>query len=139
NMYSTYALTDESYAIVSSMPRDVQLSGPRIVAIQLLSQSSWVACGIVGAIAAQVIPPNVEGLEFALVALFAVLTMAWCKNNPDYSLPLTAVAFGIIAAIIFPNQILMVALTAYLAVLLLRFYPPRFDEKLEWRRGSKNA
>ncbi|NMF32773.1 AzlC family ABC transporter permease [Corynebacterium ammoniagenes] len=138
-MYSTYALTDESYAIVSSMPRDVQLSGPRIVAIQLLCQSSWVAGGVVGALAGQVIPRNVEGLEFALVALFVVLTMDSFKNNPDYSLPLTAVVFGIIAAIIFPNQILMVALTAYLAVLLLRFYSPQIDEKLEWRRGSKNA
>src|SRR5699024_8984650 len=31
--YSTYALTDESYAIVSAMPRDVQLSGARILSI----------------------------------------------------------------------------------------------------------
>lgn len=33
----------------------------------------------------------------------------------------------------------MVALTAYLAVLLLRFYSPQIDEKMEWRRGSKDA
>src|SRR5699024_12686636 len=88
----------------------------------LLCQSSWVAGGVVGALAGQVIPPNVEGLEFALVALFVVLTMDSFKNNRDYSLPLTAVVFGIITAIILPNQILMVALSAYLSVLLLSFY-----------------
>lgn len=138
-VYSTYALTDESYAIVSSMPRDVQLSGPRIVAIQLFCQSAWVGGGIIGALAGQIIPSDLKGLEFALVALFVVLAVDSFKNNPDFSLPLTAAVLGIFAAIIFPNQILMVALTAYLAVLLLRFYSPRIDEKMEWRKGSKNA
>lgn len=137
--YSTYALTDESYAIVSSMPRDAQLSGPRIIAIQLFCQAAWVGGGIVGALAGQIIPSNLKGLEFALVALFVVLAVDSFKNNPDFSLPLTAAVLGILAAIIFPNQILMVALTAYLAVLLLRFYSPRIDEKMEWRKGPKNA
>lgn len=135
--YSTYALTDESYAIVSAMPRDVQLSGARILSIQILCQCAWVGGGILGALAGQVIPSDLEGLEFALVALFVVLMMDSFKNHQDYSLPLTAGVFGIIAAIIFPNQILMVALSAYLAVLLLRFYSPRIDEKLEWRKGEK--
>lgn len=138
-VYSTYALTDESYAIVSAMPRDLQLTGPRILSIQILCQLAWVGGGIIGALAGQIIPPNLEGLEFALVALFVVLMMDSFKNNQDYSLPLTAGVFGIIAAVIFPNQILMVALTAYLAVLLLRFYSPQIDEKMEWRRGSKDA
>ncbi|MGO2573401.1 MAG: hypothetical protein ACTH8I_05230 [Corynebacterium casei] len=86
------------------MPRDVQLSGPRIVAIQLLCQFSWVAGGMVGALAGQVIPPNVEGLEFALVALFVVLTMDSFKNNPDYSLPLTAVVLALSPRSTFPTR-----------------------------------
>lgn len=137
--YSTYALTDESYAIVSSMPRDVQLSGPRILAIQIFCQGMWVGGGIVGSLAGQGIPSDIKGLEFALVALFVVLALDSFKNNQDYSLPLTAGVLGLIAAVVFPNQILMVALSAYLVVLLVRFYSPRIDQKMEWRKGSKNA
>lgn len=137
--YSTYALTDESYAIVSSMPRDVQLSGPRILAIQIFCQAMWVGGGIVGSLAGQGIPSDIKGLEFALVALFVVLALDSFKNNQDYSLPLTAGVLGVIAAVVFPNQILMVALSAYLVVLLVRFYSPRIDQKMEWRKGSKNA
>ena len=137
--YSTYALTDESYAIVSALPRDEQLSGSRILAIQILCQTAWVGGGIVGALAGQIVPSGLQGLEFALVALFVVLAVDSFKNYPDFSLPLSAGLLGIVAAIFFPNQILMVALSAYLVVLLIRFYSPSIDQKMEWRRGGNSA
>ena len=73
--YSTYALTDETYAIVSSLPTDDRPTGARILTIQIFCQALWVGGGIVGALAGQVIPSTVQGMEFALVALFVVLAM----------------------------------------------------------------
>ncbi|WJY90760.1 AzlC family ABC transporter permease [Corynebacterium confusum] len=134
-VYSTYALTDETYAIVSALPHDSALTGRRILTIQLFAQFLWVGGGVVGALAGQAIPDNVQGMEFALVALFVVLALDSFRNNPDFSLPAVAALLGVLAVVITPNQVLMVALIAYFLFLLARVYSPRFDELIEWRRG----
>lgn len=131
--YSTYALTDETYAIVSALPREEPPTGTRILSIQILCQILWVGGGIVGALAGQVIPSSVEGMEFALVALFVVLAMDSFRNNQDLSLPLSAAALGILAAFITPGQLLMVSLSAYFLLLIIRYLSPRVDNALTWR------
>lgn len=131
--YSTYALTDETYAIVSALPREERPTGTRILSIQIFCQILWVGGGIVGALAGQVIPSSVEGMEFALVALFVVLAMDSFRNNQDLSLPLSAAALGILAAFIAPGQLLMVSLSAYFLLLIIRYLSPRVDNALTWR------
>ncbi|MDK8471858.1 AzlC family ABC transporter permease [Corynebacterium accolens] len=131
--YSTYALTDETYGIVSALPREERLTGTRILSIQIFCQILWVGGGIVGALAGQVIPSSIEGMEFALVALFVVLAMDSFRNNQDLSLPLSAAALGILAAFITPGQLLMVSLSAYFLLLIIRYLSPRVDNALTWR------
>lgn len=131
--YSTYALTDETYGIVSALPREERPTGTRILSIQIFCQNLWVGGGIVGALAGQVIPSSVEGMEFALVALFVVLAMDSFRNNQDLSLPLSAAALGILAAFITPGQLLMVSLSAYFLLLIIRYLSPRVDNALTWR------
>ncbi|MDK4312056.1 AzlC family ABC transporter permease [Corynebacterium accolens] len=131
--YSTYALTDETYAIVLALPREERSTGTRILSIQIFCQILWVGGGIVGALAGQVIPSSVEGMKFALVALFVVLAMDSFRNNQDLSLPLSAAALGILAAFITPGQLLMVSLSAYFLLLIIRYLLPRVDNALTWR------
>lgn len=133
--YSTYALTDETYAIVSALPRGTRLSGTRILTIQILCQLLWIGSGLIGALTGAVVPPNIQGMEFALTALFVVLAWESFKNNQDFSLPLIAAGLGILAYALFPDQLLMVALSAYFLVLLARFASPSLDRLLEVRRA----
>ncbi|MCQ9344815.1 AzlC family ABC transporter permease [Corynebacterium phoceense] len=137
--YSTYALTDESYAIVSALPRGEKLSGPRVLTIQIFCQALWVLPGIVGAVAGQAVPDSVQGMEFALVALFVVLAFDSFKNNPDYSLPVISGIIALICALLVPGQMLMVALVAYFLVLIARFFSPRLDAALTWKRGASES
>ena len=132
--YSTYALTDETYAIVSSLPTDDRPTGARILTIQIFCQALWVGGGIVGALAGQVIPSTVQGMEFALVALFVVLAMDSFRNNQDLSLPLSAAMVGILAAAFAPGQLLMVALSVYFILLIIRYLSPRVDAAFSLRR-----
>ena len=126
--YATYALTAEVYAITSTL-RD-RPSGPRLMAISVVCQIAWVASGIVGALAGAVIPAGVEGFDFALTALFAVLAFEAFQANRDLSAPLIA---GGLALAVLPGQVIIVALVSYFLVLLLRFWAPRVDETLTWR------
>lgn len=131
-VYSTYALTDESYAIVSARPPGT-ISGARVLTIQLFCQLMWVLPGVVGAVAGQVIPPGVQGMEFALVALFVVLTWETFRNNQDLSLPAVALGLAVIVGLFAPGHMLMLALSAYFLILLARYLSPRLDQAMEVR------
>lgn len=133
--YSTYAITDESYAIVSARGRK-PISGPRVLTIQILCQLLWVIPGIVGALAGMAVPSDVKGMEFALTALFVVLVWESFRNNMDFSLPLIAILFAVLAIALAPGQILIVALTSYFLLLVARNAFPRLDAWLTWRKGS---
>ncbi|MCZ9298798.1 AzlC family ABC transporter permease [Corynebacterium hesseae] len=134
--YSTYALTDESYAVLSAFPRGSRPSGAFVFTVQLFCQVLWVGSGIIGAVAGQAIPPSVKGLDFALVALFIVLAIDSFQNNKDYSLPLSAAVLGVLVGCLFPGQLLMVALSAYFLLLVVRYLSPRVDSAMILRRES---
>ena len=134
--YSTYALTDESYAIVSARPPG-DISGTRVLTIQILCQALWVIPGIIGALVGQVLPDDLKGMDFALTALFVVLAWEAFKNNKDYSLPLFAVVLALVSGFVAPEQMLVIALTTYFVILLLRVRFPNLDKKLELRTSHE--
>ena len=129
--YATYALTDEVYAITSTL-RD-RPSGPRLLTISVVCQLAWVLSGIAGALAGAVIPAGVEGFDFALTALFAVLAFEAFQASRDLSAPLIAGGLALAAAVVLPGQVILVALVSYFLVLVLRFWAPRVDDRLTWQ------
>lgn len=129
--YATYALTDEVYAITSTL-RD-RSSGTRLLTISVVCQLAWVLSGIAGALAGAVIPAGVEGFDFALTALFAVLAFEAFQASRDLSAPLIAGTLALVAALLLPGQVIILALLSYFLVLVLRFWFPRVDDSLSWR------
>lgn len=129
--YATYALTDEVYAITSTLRE--RPSGTRLMTITVVCQIAWIASGIVGALAGAVIPAGVEGFDFALTALFAVLAFEAFQASRDLSAPLIAGGLALAAAVVLPGQVILVALVSYFLVLVLRFWAPRVDDRLTWQ------
>lgn len=119
--YSVYAMIDEAYATYVLMPPE-RLSSARIVTMQLASQAYWVGGGLVGVVFAQLLPHPIEGFEFALCALFIVMSLDAARSKrelPSILLAGVAVAAALIA---FPAQPLLPALVLYAALLTLRFF-----------------
>jgi 4-azaleucine resistance transporter AzlC len=68
--YLIFALSDETFALLSSK----EDASPRFMFfVALLNQLYWNAGTLVGSVAGAVIPWNLEGVGFALTALFIVL------------------------------------------------------------------
>lgn len=132
-VYGAYSLTDEAYAVVSTLPKNERLTGVRVMTIQIVVQLFWVLSGIVGALAGSAIPSDVRGLDFALTALFIVLAYEAFRSSRDLSLVITGLVVGVIAVLGFPAQMLIVALVSYFVLLLLRFFSPRLDRALTWK------
>lgn len=76
--YMIFSLTDETFALLSSLPEEQAGENPErrrlfMFYAALLDQSYWVAGSVAGAIAGSFIPFDMEGIGFALTALFVVL------------------------------------------------------------------
>ena len=73
--YLIFALTDETYALLSSSKPENRADGRFLLTVSALNQSYWVAGTALGALAGSLIPAQIQGLDFALNALFIVLAV----------------------------------------------------------------
>lgn len=138
--YSTYALTDESYAIVSArLAGAPPLTGARVLTIQVFCQLVWVLSGVAGALAGKALPEGLVGFDFALTALFAVLAIDAFATNRDWSLPASALACVGVGWLINPGQMLVIGLVLYFFLLLARVWSPRLDSAMRWVSARDDA
>ncbi|MFB6716423.1 MULTISPECIES: AzlC family ABC transporter permease [unclassified Streptomyces] len=118
--YSTFALTDEAYALTTG-ERARSWSGARIVWLQVFMQLYWVGGATVGALLGSVVPNSVTGLDFAMTALFTVLALdAVRERRGDLPTPVLALLSALTARLVFPGQMLLAAFTLFTAALLAR-------------------
>ena len=118
--YSTFAMTDEAYAL-STADNARDWHGRRIVWLQVLLQLYWVSGATVGALLSTLIPGSLNGLDFAMTALFTVLALdALRDRRGDLPTPVLAVLSALIARWLFPGQFLLAAFVAFTAGLMVR-------------------
>lgn len=119
-IYAVYGLTDEVYAITATKRRS-EMTGARTLTIGLTCQSLWVLPGVVGGLIGTALPPGLDGLQFALTALFAVLAVDGWRASGDLPAPVLGLVCGLVALWIAPGQMLIVGLVAFVLVLLARY------------------
>ena len=119
--YSTFALTDEAYALTTSQ-QGRTWSGRRIPWLQLFLHMYWIGGAALGALAGSFIPNSIRGLDFALTALFAVLAIdAIRARRSDLATPGLAVLCALVARLAFPAEMLLTAFALFTAVLVGRY------------------
>jgi branched chain amino acid efflux pump len=114
--YSTFALTDEAYALA-----EPGWSSGRIVALQALIHVYWVSSVTAGALTGALLPARVVGLGFAVTGLFLGLALDAIRAQRDAVSPLVAVACALLAHWLFPREMLVVAMASFTGYVLLRF------------------
>jgi predicted branched-subunit amino acid permease len=118
--YATFGLTDEAYALTGG-PQAQTWTTRRIVVLQLLLQLFWVSGATVGALAGTRLPlDRLQGLDFALTALFVVLAIEAYRATRDLRTAGLAVLCAVAAQGAFPQQMLLVALTLFAGLLVAR-------------------
>lgn len=117
-IFSMYALVDEAYALTAARPNG--WTKPRLLAMQVLFHLTWVISSLVGVSAGSLIPTQIEGLDFALTALFITLTLDAGRTRRELpSILLAGVSFAV-AMVVAPGQRLLVALLLFVACLAVR-------------------
>lgn len=73
--YLIFALTDETYSLVCSEESVKGIEEPKeyYFLVSLFNQTYWVVGSVIGSLLGNIIPFNVEGIDFALTALFVTI------------------------------------------------------------------
>lgn len=117
--YGIYALTDETYAVTAVRPSG--WTGWSLIALQVSLQTYWVGGGLLGVFVGSMLPAELEGLEFAMCALFISLTLDAARTRKEIpSLLLAALAYSL-AIVIAPDASLFVGMLIFVATLVVRF------------------
>ncbi|WP_455433159.1 AzlC family ABC transporter permease [Streptomyces rubiginosohelvolus] len=118
--YSTFALTDEAYALTAT-EQSRTWSGRRILWLQLFMHLYWAGSATAGALLGSLIPDSVRGLDFALTALFAVLALDAIRDlRGEVPTPVLAFLSAVAAQLLFPDQMLLAAFALFTISLLAR-------------------
>lgn len=124
--YLIFALTDETYSISTTLdiPKN-SIPGEFYGLISLFNQFYWVLGTVLGALIGKILPFDLTGVDFALTALFAVLTVEQFLKSKDF-IPILIGSLTTICSIILCNfgiisssNILLISLCSGIAILSL--------------------
>lgn len=117
--YTVFTLADETYALVSAIPPEERTSG-RILYTTAGLHLNWVAGSTVGALFASKALGHVPGLDFVLVGLFTVIAMDMFAQYRDVLTTGMAVGCALLALLLTPQHMLVVAMSLFAGLLLVR-------------------
>jgi 4-azaleucine resistance transporter AzlC len=126
--YMIHTMTDETYAVNCSLPQEEPHRQDIMFGVAFLSRCYWMAGAVIGGVIGQLIPFELEGIDFCMTALFVIIFIdQWEKSN--HHLPaILGLAVAIISLLLFGQRnFMLVALVAVSGILL--FLREKGEEK----------
>lgn len=119
--YLVFALTDETYALLTAMDEPEQQSRARYYFfISLLNHLYWIIGTLMGALIGQAIKADLKGMDFALTALFVVLVIEQYRKVRSLKPFLIGTVAGIVSlAFVASQYMLLVSILSGTVMLLL--------------------
>ena len=102
-----HSLTDETYAVNCSLPADLPDRQDVMFYLAALSQSYWVIGTLVGAVLGQVIPWDLEGIDFCMTALFVIIVVDQWEHTKNHLPALLGGALAVVCLIVFRQSSFM--------------------------------
>lgn len=105
--YLVFGLTDETYSVLTTLPPGTRAA--QMAEVALLNQGWWVLGTLIGAVVGAQAQVPLVGLDFALAALFAVLTVEQWRANHSSAPLWVAVGTYALAYTLVPQHALALA------------------------------
>lgn len=115
--YLIFALTDETYSVLTTLPEDTQRKLMALIA--MLNQAWWVIGTTIGVILGAQSRISLSGLDFCLTALFAVLTVEQWRKRTNSSPLWIALGSYAIAYALAPKHALVISIGLSISINLL--------------------
>ncbi len=117
--YLIFALTDETFSLVSQKELPEEQRRPYCFLVSLLDQCYWVSGTLLGSLAGALLPVDLEGIEFVLTALFVTIFVEQWLSAKDHVPALLGLGVTAGCLLLFGRDVFlipaMVLMTAILA------------------------
>ena len=100
-LYMIHSLTDETYAVNCTLELPRKEKEDTMFGVALLSHCCWMAATVAGAVLGQLIPFELEGIDFCMTALFVIIFMDQWKKASSHIPALAGLTCGIVCLLIF--------------------------------------
>lgn len=124
--YLIFALTDESYSLITSLKADVRKQQSLHWQIAAINQCYWVLGCTLGALLGVGVDIPTQGLEFVLPALFIVLCVEQYRVVRAKGLMLGAAAIATFSLWLWSQQMLILSILLSLSLLLITYRSGRW-------------
>lgn len=115
--YMIFALTDETYSLVSQnqVPEGISRHGYCFL-VSLFDHIYWVGGTVLGSLTGTLLPINYEGIEFALTALFVTIFVEQWLSTRDHRPAVIGVAATVLCLLIFGRDVFLIPSMVIIAV-----------------------
>ncbi len=123
--YLIFALTDETYSLVSSprVPEGMSRLGYCFL-VSLFDQGYWVLGTVLGALAGSMLPINYEGIDFALTALFVTIFVEQWLSTKDHLPAIIGVVPTVLCLWVFGSDVFLIPAMALITLSLTLLRKP---------------
>nr|MBQ8244696.1 AzlC family ABC transporter permease [Oscillospiraceae bacterium] len=117
--YMIFALTDETYSLVSQnqVPEGISRHSYCFL-VSLFDQIYWVGGSILGSLAGTLLPINFEGIAFALTALFVTIFVEQWLSTKNHIPAIIGVASTLGCLLIFGRELFLIPSMVIIAIAL---------------------
>lgn len=114
--YFIFGITDETYSLLSASGQ--VKDSKTALQIVAFNQGYWILGTLIGIVLARGLPPGLQGLDFALTALFTVLAVEQIRAKKDGGAVALGLACALVAGVWMSEYFLLAASTMLVLVLL---------------------
>lgn len=119
--YLIFALTDETYSLVCGEKAGEHTADKHryFFLVSLFDQVYWVMGSVIGALLGEIIPFDIQGIDFALTALFITIFVEQWLSTKKHHPALIGVGISVVCLMLFGDNFLIPALLLITAALLM--------------------
>lgn len=120
-LYMIHTMTDETYAVNCTLHLPEKENKDAMFLVALFSRVSWMTGAVAGGVLGQLIPWDLEGIDFCMTALFVIIFLDQWEKATDHRPALTGLAVGVLALALFGPSVFMLPALLIISGLLVLY------------------
>lgn len=119
-LYMIHTMTDETYAVNCTLDLPQKEKEDTMFLVAFFSRCYWMFGAVIGGVLGQLIPFDLEGIDFCMTALFVIIFIDQWEKAKKHIPALTGLGIGILCLLIFgQNNFMLPALLLTSGILII--------------------
>mgnify|MGYP004462757263 FL=1 len=106
-LYMIYTMTDETYAVNCTLDLPEKEKEDTMFLVAFFSRCYWMAGAVLGGVIGQLLPFDMEGIDFCMTALFVIIFIDQWEKTRKHIPAMTGLGIGILCLVIFGQKSFM--------------------------------